>query len=206
MSTVTPRFIARQLANPSGVLGRLIGSLMNRTNARMNAFAVRLLELEPTDRVLEIGFGGGATLASLIGRAAFVAGVDRSRDMVARAKARFEAVVRVGRAEFREGHVEALPFAAASFGKVCTVNTVYFWRSLGAGFGEIHRVLAPAGHVAVGFLPKDRMDRMGVPADIFTARAPDEVLAALAAAGFGHLRVERPDAHTPWNVIVATRS
>src|SRR5262245_42893289 len=110
MSPVTPRFIARQLAHPSGVLGRLLGGLMNRTNARMNTSALQLLELEPTDRVLEIGFGGGVALASLIGRAAFVAGVDRSRDMVARAKARFEAAVSVGRAEFREGRVEALPF------------------------------------------------------------------------------------------------
>jgi len=35
---------------------------MNRHNAKMNAFAVKMLSLRPDDRVLEIGFGGGATL------------------------------------------------------------------------------------------------------------------------------------------------
>jgi len=49
-----------------------MGGLMNRHNAKLNAFAVRQLDLVPTDRVLEIGFGGGVTLPSLIARAGFV--------------------------------------------------------------------------------------------------------------------------------------
>jgi SAM-dependent methyltransferase len=200
-----PRIIARQLSHPSGLLGRFVGHLMNRHNAAMNAFSVRQLDPKPSDRILEIGFGGGATLPSLIGATAFVAGVDRSVDAVEWAGARFSAAVADGRAEFRVGSVEALPFEAASFGKVCTVNTVYFWRSLGAGFAEIHRVLSPGGRVVVGFLPKERMDRMNFPADIFTSRAPEDVVAALAGSGFEQVRLERPDPKTKWNVIVATR-
>lgn len=114
----TPHFIARQLAHPKGVLGLIIGQLMNRHNAKMNAFAVRMLELNRSDRVLEIGFGGGVNLKPLLDGAAYVAGVDRSRDMVRRARSIFSAEVNGGRADFREGDVEALPFDAASFGKV----------------------------------------------------------------------------------------
>jgi arsenite methyltransferase len=201
---VVPRFLARQLSRPTGLLGRVIARLMNRTNANMNAFAVGQLELTASDRVLEIGFGGGVTLPSLIARAAFVGGVDRSRDVVERAQAKFSGAVAAGRADFREGSIEALPFDAAAFDKVCTVNTVYFWASLDDGFAEIRRVLSPGGRVVVGFLPKDRMDRMGMPADIFTSRAPGDVIAALTQAGFAEVRVERPTATTPWNVIVAT--
>src|ERR1700730_9605129 len=93
-----PRFIARQLSCPTGVFGRIMGRLMNRYNASMNDFAVRQLELTPSDRVLEIGFGGGITLPSLIAGAAFVGGVDRSRDMVRRAKARFPEAAAAARA------------------------------------------------------------------------------------------------------------
>lgn len=199
----TPHFIAQQLSHPRGLLGRIIGWLMNRHNAGMNAFAVRQLELKPSDRVLEIGFGGGVTLKPLIDGAGYVAGVDRSRDMVKRATANFSDALKAGRADFREGSVEALPFAAASFGKVCTVNTVYFWTSLEAGLAEIRRVLMPGGRLVLGFLPKDRMERLGVPADIFTPRAPEDVIAALTKAGFKDVRVERPASSTPWNVIVA---
>lgn len=200
-----PRIIARQLSHPSGLLGRFVGHLMNRHNAGMNAFAVQQLDPKPSDRVLEIGFGGGASLPPLIGAAAFVAGVDLSSDAVEWAKARYSAAVADGRADFRVGSVEALPFGAAAFDKACTVNTVYFWRSLAAGFAELHRVLSPGGRIVVGFLPKERMDRMNFPADIFTSRAPEDVIAALTDNDFKQARVERPDPKTKWNVVVATR-
>ncbi len=202
---MAPRFIAAQLARPSGFMGIAIRHLMNRHNARMNAFAVRELTINPLDRVLEIGFGGGATLSSLIDEASFVAGIDRSRDVVDWAQRRFSRSIRAGRAEFRHGHVEALPYETAAFDKVCTVNTVYFWKSLDEGFAEIHRVLKPLGKIAVGFLPKKRMDRLNMPEDIFTARTPREVIEALERTGFKDVRIEHPEPETPWNVAVAAR-
>jgi arsenite methyltransferase len=178
---------------------------MNRTNAAINVFAVQQLALRTTDRVLEIGFGGGVTLPSLLKASSFVAGVDRSPDVVGRSKARFANALRAGRADFRVGTVEALPFEDGSFDKVCTVNTVYFWTSLQQGFAEIRRVLKSGGRVVVGFLPKERMDRMDMPTDIFTTRSPDSVIAALGETGFSDVRCERPSPKTSWIVVVATR-
>ena len=200
-----PRFIARQLARPTGLAGRIVGHLMNRHNARMNAFAVRQLGLLRSERVLEIGFGGGAALPALLGAAGFVAGIDRSPAMVEVARRRHAAAVASGRAEFHEAHVEAIPYGRGAFAKACTVNTVYFWPSLEAGFIEIHRVLGPDGRLVVGFLPKEWMDRKSFPSDIFTSRAPADVMAALTRAGFRDVRVERPEPSTRWNVVVATR-
>jgi len=186
-------------------MGAVIRFMMNRHNARMNAFALRQLDLEPTDHVLEIGFGGGVILPSLLDATAFVAGLDRSSDVICWAKQRFSKQIRSGRADFRQGNVEALPFSPAVFDKVCTVNTIYFWTSLEAGFVEIYRVLKPRGRMAVGFLPKERMDRMRMPEDIFTTRAPLEVVTAITAAGFKDVLIERPQPDTPWNVVVAAR-
>lgn len=200
-----PRFIARQFAYPSGILGRIVARLMNRGNAAMNAFAVKTLEVDAADRVLEIGFGGGVTLPSLIDSAAFVAGVDRSYDMVKRARKEFAKAISSKRAEIHEGNVETLPFTSASFGKVITVNTVYFWASLDLAFEEIYRVLAPGGRLVVGFLPKDRMDLMDLPTDIFTARPVEEIVAVLEKTGFHGVSVERPQPTTAWAVVAAMR-
>jgi ubiquinone/menaquinone biosynthesis C-methylase UbiE len=199
-----PRIVARQLSHPQGFLGRIIRLLMNRTNAQLNAFALRQLQLQSTDRVLEIGFGGGATLPLLLAGSAFVAGIDRSLDAVESAKARFSALPE--RTEFRQGNVEAMPFPAASFDKAFTVNTVYFWTSLDVGFSEIHRVLKRGGTVVVGFLPKEWMDTMNFPTDIFTSRAPEDLLAALERTGFTGARIERPNSTTRWSVVVARTS
>ena len=200
---MAPRFVARQLSHPRGFFGRVIARLMNVHNA-MNTFAVQQLDLKPSDRVLEIGFGGGASLPSLVQQASFVGGVDRSEYAVERASKNFAEAVSNSRADFRQGSVESIPFDSHSFNKACTVNTVYFWRSLEAAFQEIHRVLHPGGRLVVGFLPKEHMDRMNMPADIFTTRTPQEVVDAMTKAGFTGIHIERPKLTTPWNVIVAT--
>lgn len=71
-----PRFIARHLSHPRGFIGRIVGQLMNRHNIKLNAFAIRMLELTPSDRVLEIGLGGGATLPILLDKVGFGDGLE----------------------------------------------------------------------------------------------------------------------------------
>jgi hypothetical protein len=57
----------------------------------------------------------------------------------------------------------------------------------------------------IGFLPKERMDQGRFPKDIFTSRAPEEVIVSLTKAGFKDVHLERPLPTTAWNVVVATR-
>jgi hypothetical protein len=65
-TSMAPRFIARQLSHPSGFMGWVVGKLMNRHNALANEFAVRQLTVQPKDRILEIGFGGGLMIPRLL--------------------------------------------------------------------------------------------------------------------------------------------
>lgn len=197
---MAPRFVARQLARPTGLGGRIIGFLMNQGNARMNAFAVDQLDPGPDDCVLEIGFGGGLNLPRLIGAARRVCGVDPSPDVVDWARKRYSDAVRASSAEFQVGAVEALPVASAAVDRVISVNTVYFWPSLGAGAREIARVLKPGGRVALGFLPGENMRRMNFPADIFTLRDPDDVLGALSGAGLQGVELHSPPGGQAWRV------
>lgn len=198
-----PRLIARHLANPRGIFGRFVGGLMNRHNSRMNRFALQLLDVQSSDHVAEIGFGGGVTLAPLLDRAAHLTGIDRSPDVVAWAKRRYRTAIEAGRADFRVGQIEALPLESDQFNKVCSVNTVYFWRSLSEGASEIKRILKTDGLLVLGFLPGEAMERSGFPKDIFTFRLVDDVRAALQHAGFGSVEIRRPDPQTAWNVITA---
>lgn len=203
---LAPRFVAKQLSRPTGFGGWVIRNLMNRGNARLNAYALEQLGLTPQDRVLEIGFGGGVALSSLLQKARYVCGIDRSDNAVTAARRHFADEVAAQRAEFRTGTVEALPLAEASFDKVLTVNTVYFWTSLFGGLAEIARVLRPDGRIALGFLPKAQMHRMNMPRDIFTPRDPEDVTAALARAGFTNVELRQPTQGVGWMVATAVRA
>jgi arsenite methyltransferase len=200
---MAPRFIARQLSFPKGPLGRVMGALMNFHNASINEFAIRKMTVRPPERILEIGFGGGLALARLIGLSQHFSGVDRSGEMVHQASMKFRKAVENGRADFRVGSVEALPFTAETFSNVLTVNTIYFWKSLEIGCSEMRRVLAPGGQAVIGFMPKEHMEKKKMPPDIFSLRTTDDVTTALRSAGFSETRIERLEAKPKWAVVLA---
>jgi ubiquinone/menaquinone biosynthesis C-methylase UbiE len=124
--------------NPRGFLGRIAGLLMVITNRPLNRFVVEMLDVQPRDRVLEIGFGPGACIGMLAQRATdgLVAGVDPSPTMIAQATARNRPFLRSGRVELKVGSVSAIPYPNASFDKVCSINNIYFWPSRGDDLRE----------------------------------------------------------------------
>ena len=157
MTTPTAR-LARQLSHPTGRTGRTVVRVLNRLNRAENAAAVAALEVRPGDRALDLGFGGGVGLTELLGtRAASVCGVELSQDAIACARRRFAAELGSGRLRLARGCAGALPFPAASFDRVVTVNTLYFWSDPAAGVREIARVLAPGGRLVVGIRPSEEM-------------------------------------------------
>jgi ubiquinone/menaquinone biosynthesis C-methylase UbiE len=187
------KFVAEQLSWPRGAAGWLTRQLMNRGNSRLNDYALAQLAVSAQDSVLEVGFGGGILLPRLLAGAAFVQGIDRSSDAVAAARRKFAAQVRDGRARFGQGTVETLPLADAAVDKAITVHTVYFWQGLREGMTQFARVLRPGGRLVIGFLPKEHMDLMHMPAEVFTPREPEEIVSSLRAAGFTDIQLRQPE-------------
>lgn len=181
--------LSRQLSHPSGRGGKLIAAAMNRGNRKMNERAIELLGVSGDQRVLDIGFGGGRAVELMLERGLNVTGVDPASDMVAALNERRADEVRAGRLEALEGGVEALPLADDSVDAVLTVNTVYFWSGLPGPLAEIGRVLRPGGTVVIAI--RDGAVMTNVDLAIFTIRTPEEIRAALEAAGF-EARVESP--------------
>ncbi len=179
-------FIARQLARPSGPFGRwVMAPLLNRANRAMNALTLRQLAPAPGDRVLEVGFGGGALLGDLLaGPCAFAAGLDLSPEMVARAGRRFRAEIGAGRAEVRQGSIDANPYPADAFSAVCSVNTLYFWPDVGRALAECRRVLAPGGRLVLCFTDRAALERWPGHRHGFRLYDVADVERHLASAGF----------------------
>jgi SAM-dependent methyltransferase len=109
-----------------------------------DAWLIRLLEIGPEDRVLEVGFGPGVAIELLAARATdgFVAGIDPSDVMVGQARSRNRSAVEQGRVDLREGTVASLPIPDASFTAALALHSVYFWPSIVAGLRELCPLLA----------------------------------------------------------------
>src|SRR5207244_4025852 len=121
--------LMRMFGRPRGALGRLGGLVMARMNADCGAWVVELLEVGPTDRMLEVGFGPGVVVQHLsqLVSAGHVAGVDALQVMVKQARARNATSIRDGRVELRYGLVEALPFDDGCFDKALAINSLQLW-------------------------------------------------------------------------------
>ena len=145
------RPLFQQFARPSGWLGRIAGSLMAK-GTDDDRWLVDLLEVQPDDRVLEVGFGPGVAIELIAARATrgLVAGVDPSDVMVRQATKRNWQAVQDGRVQLRQGSVSELPFPDASFTKVLALHSIYFWPSVEAGLRELYRVLSTGGRLAIG--------------------------------------------------------
>lgn len=94
-------------------------------------------------RILDVGAGTGALLATLRGRwpTAALCGVDLAHGMASAARRRSTAVA--------VGDAEALPFPAGRFDLVVSTSSLQWLQSLGPSLGEMRRVLAPGGLVAL---------------------------------------------------------
>ncbi len=174
--------LMRMFGRPEGVLGRLGGFIMARVNRHAAAQIIEMLDLDPTDKVLEVGFGPGVAIELLLRRlpAGSVAGTDYSQEMVRQAAARNAAAVRSGRVDLRYGSVERLPFADETFDKALAINSMQAWSDAAAGLCELRRVLKHGGSVALGFTVNSGQPKEGI-------------TELLTAAGFAQTRiVDRP--------------
>ena len=180
------RALARQLGRPSGPFGRVVGALLDRTNAATNRHAIALLQPAPEAHVLEVGFGGGAALAELVRRTprGRVVGLEVSETMLARARQRFRSEIAQGRVSLLAGSAEDVPAADASFDAVLTVHTIYFWADPAAGIGELHRVLRPGGSLLVAVRRPDQMKRIPTTRHGFRLFSAADLERLLDAAGF----------------------
>lgn len=94
-------------------------------------------------RVLEVGCGTGQWLARLTREGLTVAGLDASRAMLAHARGR------APHAALACGRAEALPFANASFDRLCCVHALHHFEDRDAFFAEARRVLRPGGALCI---------------------------------------------------------
>ena len=181
-----PQFIARQSGRPVGLLGQVVGRIMAHETVAANRVALDLLDLQPGDRVLEIGFGHGRSLAAAMASVAdgFVAGIDHSEVMLRIARKRNASSLLSGRMELTLGDSQRLPYPDDRFNKIFTMHTIYFWSDPRRHFEEARRVLSSDGRLVVGYRPSDdRRFAEAFPSSVYHMRSIKDVENLIAEAG-----------------------
>ncbi|GAA3560342.1 class I SAM-dependent methyltransferase [Amycolatopsis ultiminotia] len=134
----------RAFGHPSGLLGRLGGTLMAFGNAATERRVVEVARLEPDETVLVVGPGPGVGLAAASELAGRVIGIEPSDEMRGLCRERCG-----DRVELRAGTAARTGCADTGVDVVLSVNNVQLWEDRAAAFGELFRVLRPGGRLLV---------------------------------------------------------
>ena len=183
--------VARQFAGPSGPAGHLVTWLLARGNASFNRWLVReVAAAAPAPAtVIELGCGPGIALAELLRAypAARVIGADPSAVVLTSARRRNARALAEGRLTLVTGDI-ATAAGYAPAGLVLACHVLYFWPDPVRELQRIRQVVAPAGHLALGYQLRQNMPPLAqrtFPRQGFTLYdSDDQVAAALEQAGF----------------------
>ena len=123
-------------------------------NERLRSI-VEQLDVQPDDRVLEIGCGHGvaATLVCERLESGCLTAVDRSAKMIEAAQRRNAGFVEAGKAEFLVAALEELDLGERRFNKIFAVRVGLFHREPERAHGLAEKWLAPGGAVSSFFDP-----------------------------------------------------
>ncbi len=180
--------ILGQFGHPSGALGALAGVVMARrdSNRRRNAWTVQLLDLQPGDHVLEIGYGPGLAIrhAARLVPHGQVVGIDHAQVMQRQARRRNRRAVASGQVHLLRGSAADLAGEPATFHKALAVNVFGFWPDPVAVLRQVAEVLLPGARIALTTQPRG----CGVTNE-HTRQAGERMAAALHDAGFTGIQV-----------------
>ena len=190
------KLLMEQCRRPGGILGEYIGRRMNRSHFELTGWGLSQVDIAPDSDVLDIGCGGGRTLARLATLApkGRICGIDASEKSVALSRRHNAQAIATGRMEVRQASVSALPYRHDTFGLVTAVETHYFWPDLATDLREVLRVLRPGGRflllAEVYDTPKfDARNRKWLELVPMTYLTPARFRELMAAAGFDDVAV-----------------
>ncbi len=155
MSAIKKQMV-KQFGNPQGFIGRLAGLAMAYKNQARSWWAFSLLDVQPDDRILEIGFGPGRTMQEIAARleTGRICGIDRSDIMVQQAAKRNSKAMKAGKVELSQGTVDDLNYPENTFDKILAVNVHFFWQEPLEEFRQLRKQVKSDGKLFLVFQPR----------------------------------------------------
>jgi len=182
--------IAEQFGKPSGILGSFAGFIMatRSSNVERNEWGISLLNIQPSDHILEIGFGPGVAIQKMCNSVTdgIIYGIDHSELMVKKASARNRDAILSGKVKLISASVSELPSFDHPIDKVIDINTFQFWNDPVESLQEVKKLMKPHGIIAIVHQPR----KPGA-TDQDSTDAGDQFSEYLEKAQFDKIRIEK---------------
>jgi trans-aconitate methyltransferase len=189
-------------AHPEGMLGHLAGRIMakKKSNTARGLWAVNELAPEPSDRVLEVGYGPGVALEAMgqLVTAGSLVGVDSSDVMKSQASKRNSDLLRNGRLVLHVGDAQALDPTLKDFDLIYGFNVWQFWSDQSATVAALASRLSSGGRLALLYMQPPSGTTTG-------DQAQGKLVQQFQDAGLANTEIRIMDFEPPAVMAIGTR-
>ena len=126
-------------------IGRISRSLFTLNRDREYQGLKRMLDLRPSDHLLDVGSGDGFWTARFAAHSARVMGLEPDERMLTLARTLYQRP----NVEYIQGSAESIPYPNGTFDKVVSVSCLEHFNDPLQGLREMARVLKPGGRLAI---------------------------------------------------------
>lgn len=166
---------------------------MNKSHEPLRKFGLPLIPWRKNMRILDVGCGGGATIAEMLklSEGSVIDGVDYSPVSVAQTMQMNSAYIGT-RCHVQQADAADLPFEEGTFDLITAMETVYFWPDIKTAFSQIRRVLKQGGMFAIinEACDPEGIDWPKIDHFMYIYR-PDELETLLRDCGFTQIQIHR---------------
>jgi len=180
-------FIAAQFKKPSGLFGMFSSNIMIKGNKINYEKLIRDLDLQPGDKLLEIGYGPGVGI-NMIAKACTsctIHGIDFSKLMYRKARKYNKQYLDNNAMLLQYGDFLKTAVVSNEYDKIFCLNVVYFWNELQEPFRKVLSLLKAGGAFHIYMANRDALKK--APDTVFNKYSIEQVVEALKSVGFGNV-------------------
>lgn len=158
------------------------------SNIERIQWGISLLNIQPSDIILEIGFGPGVAINMMSKKLedGVVYGIDHSRLMLKQASKLNKAFIDSGRVKLMENSVSDLPTFENKIDKIIDINSFQFWDSPVESLSKLKSNLKPGGLIAIVHQPRNPGAT-----DTDAIESANQFSRLMKQAGFVNIRIEK---------------
>src|SRR6188474_3039116 len=191
------KFIASQFKKPTGLVGIWASNLMVKGNKSNYDKLIEDLDLQPHEKLLEIGYGPGTGINTIAQRCptCIIHGIDFSPLMHKRASKYNKTYIEKGTMMLQYGDFLKMAAADHYYDKVFCLNVVYFWNELRQPFGKVYSLLKKGRSFHIYMADKNSLIKKKAPDSVFNKYSIEEVVEALKSSGFENVEHHSEKGH-----------
>lgn len=182
-------FIARQFERPSGMFGHYSSKIMFKGNRRKYETLIHDMNIQPGNRILEIGYGPGLGIhmISHLCESCTIHGVDFSKLMYQKAHRYNKSMIDAGKVRLQHGDYLSLALTPGQYDKIFCINVIYFWDELFAPFEKTLSLLKANGAFHIFMFDIKLLIEKRAPDAVFNKYSVEHVVEVLKSAGFSQV-------------------